>query len=209
MPLDKLIDTFFGIYGGSHFDLELWKIATHLMEEIGEVANEVLYLAELDQAEREGVDFTTYFANALERARGGERGLKESIHKKLREKLSEGPESTIAYFRTFIVQTMRGELADVMSWLSALLWKIGEIWRSCRIRKVGEPPQYFKFWEYVNSRFTGMQNNLGCAYCEQVQCMSWCRFVSLAKNVMGEMDNSVRHGNFAVLAILGLKGDLG
>ncbi len=203
-PLDRLIDSFFAIFGGGHFDLELWKIAAHLMEEIGEVANEILYLAELKQAEGEGMDFAENMANGFARARGDERGLDEKLQTLIQGKVDQGGESTLAFYKGFIAQTMRGELADVISWLAALLWKIGEIWRLSKTQKTGEKPPFYIFWEYVDVRFTGQQHNLACAFCEGIQCKEWCRTVSLTKNATGQMNKAVSRGDVAMLTMMGL-----
>src|SRR5207253_1246576 len=150
------------IYGGSQFDVELWKIAAHLMEEIGEVSNEILYLSDLQQAASDQVDFTSALQDAYDRAVSSEGGLDEAIQSKLSATVRGNSEEALLYFKRFIVQTMRGELGDVMSWLSALLWKIGETWRASRVLAPGEQPPYYRFCGYVNNGYTGVQNHLAC-----------------------------------------------
>jgi NTP pyrophosphatase (non-canonical NTP hydrolase) len=203
-PLDKLIDTFFAIYGGSHFDVELWKIAAHLMEEIGEVSNEILYLSDLLQAASDQVDFGAGMKEAYERALRSEGGLDESIQQKLTSIREKNPEEALEYFEMFVVQTMRGELADVISWLSALLWKIGESWRASHVLGPGEQPPYYKFWGYIDAGYTGVQHNLACKFCGEVECQPSCRSVRMFKNVAEKMSKSYRAGDPAVKAMLGV-----
>ncbi len=191
LRLDNTIDYFHRIYGGGQFDVDLWKIAAHLMEEIGEVSNEILYLQELKERERhrayEGFD------GCLKKIYGDKGGKEGRLAQQVKMEIARAcnnEEKALRYVKGCIRRTLKEELADVFSWLSALLWKIGETWRHMERRPLGTIEQYFFFWEYLYKQFNTHpepdKGIWGCSFCASLNCQIRCRTQSLMSHVIDQ-----------------------
>src|SRR5207247_10982975 len=76
-------------------------------------------------------------------------------------------------------------IADVFSWLSALLWKIGDTWRYAQRPKTGQESPHFEFWQYVKSYYQIHEKvGFGCGFCTNRHCQPYCRPRSLMSKVL-------------------------
>jgi NTP pyrophosphatase (non-canonical NTP hydrolase) len=177
--VDELINEFIAIYGGGHEGVDLWQIAAHLLEEIGEVAEEVIFLSELRSlndlmsGSAPPVKFRTVVEKAYKKE-GSIRGLKVAL-----AKLKTGGEETIfRSLREDSIHTLKEELADVFSWLSAMLFKIGEIMREVR----GEN-KFYCFHDWLAEK-NFKDGSFVCFACAAGPCENDCRAVWHVRKVI-------------------------
>jgi NTP pyrophosphatase (non-canonical NTP hydrolase) len=185
--LDDLIEEFISIYGGGHQDVDLWKIAAHFQEEVGEAAHEIVFLSELQAFDEQmkalgrqkEIDYVRILEEAF--ARESEPTLFRKQFEQLKEKGSDG---VLLYLRTRSAETLKEELADVFSWISAMLGKVGTTFRE--IKREGF--RRYEFWEDLSEKYYP-ERSLICPACMQSPCRIGCREVFFVRKTIREEVN--------------------
>ncbi|OLE60960.1 MAG: hypothetical protein AUI36_11950 [Cyanobacteria bacterium 13_1_40CM_2_61_4] len=164
-PIDELIDTFIKIYGSGHYDTEMWKLAAHLHEEIGEAAVQIMNIAELTWHRTHGLGFSNVLSKAVARKRRERVDLNPKLLKKL--EMQKTDDALFDFLRDGAVSKLKEELADVFTWLTAMLHKIREDRRS-----EAEP----HFWKLLNENFATRGKTPGpwCRACGAFECEHDC-----------------------------------
>lgn len=180
LSLDELIEKFISIYGGGHQDVDLWKIAAHFQEEVGEAAHEIVFLEELSAFERQAKEIKEpiRYQKIMEvafRKEGSPRLFQEKEEKLKMRNSAE----VVKYLRRNSADTLKEELADVFSWISAMLGKIGEDFREIR----EEPEKRYAFWKYLASRYYPAGSSI-CLACGQSPCQPSCRVVFFTRKII-------------------------
>lgn len=164
-----------GIYAFAHYDIDLWKILAHLLEEIGEVTDEILRFSELNSYEEKRIKgaygdeqgksrppFPPY-TQILEEAAARLVIKQGSPTRQDLEKLKTD-EECYEYAIKVTVNNLRGELTDVFSWLAALLRKVGDIWRALE----GEEQEY-RMADFIVKHLT-QNGDIICPACRCIEC---------------------------------------
>jgi|GEM_PF-3769760 len=192
--LDALVNMFVDIYGGTHFDLDLWKICAKLLEELGEVGREILALDELKRVK-----------NRLNsRLEPSEEALKDSFGRQLTHLKQEGRieeeqrasaegklnddtmQTTLGWLTEATADNLKDELADVFSWLSAFLHKVGELWRELDYATLyADANGDYKVYLFLDARYKSRWQRLGCPSCRQDKCNETCLVSGAFKRAMG------------------------
>lgn len=174
LTLDELIDSFIFIYGGGLEGLDLWQIAAHLLEEIGEVGEEVAFLTEMKSLKQLVADAKRNggfqeVVNKAYRREGSPPELKGEL-----EKLKAGAENEIVErLRNASIKTLKEELADVFSWLCAVLYRMGDIMREVR----EEEEMWYPFKDRLENKNFNDEGAFVCFACKESPCASDCRAV--------------------------------
>ena len=128
--LDDQIDMLIDIYGGLHFDLDFLQITAKLLEEVGEVGREILVLRELwDLNKQVGNQKEKVKPELIELLNRNRAKLSNERVEELKGKVNSDLTQAINYFRSQAARSLKWELADVFTWLSAVLHKVGMRWR--------------------------------------------------------------------------------
>lgn len=124
-PLDSLVRQFIRIYGSGHYDTEIWRIAAHLQEEVGEVALELVKMTEIAWYHSRSFSMSKVVKGAIKQKE--EEGTE--VDKSIVEEVGQlrGEEELFEYLMSSVVEKLKEELADVFTWLTAMLHKINQI----------------------------------------------------------------------------------
>lgn len=138
--------------------LELWKITAHLLEEVGEVAHEICRLTTIN----------------------------DSLQK-LQGESNEARRLTLKDAQRKVAEELKRELADVFSWLTSFLHKLGDIWRSAR----NKPNEDYSFSELV-TKFSFLEeistSEFGCYHCKERPCREDCRIEVVEKELNAKLN---------------------
>jgi len=188
LPLDKVIDMFAFIYGGGHEGVDLWQIAAHLLEEIGEVADELAFLSELHELKRlmKQARPPVKFSDVVDKAFRLEGGLKE-LEKEADRMREGGEDKIIDRLRAKSIQALRGELADVLSWVSAMVYKIRTIMQEVR----ADHGERYLFTDRLGNRYR-RNGAFVCFACGAVPCENDCRAVWYVRKVLDDRKQELR-----------------
>lgn len=196
--LDTLVNMFVDIYGGTHFDLDLWKISAKVLEEVGEVGREILALDELKRIKNRlnstlppsEKDLKESFVKRLTGLQ--EEGRIEShLAKQAKDRLNKyNIQETLKWLTQPTADNLKDELADVFSWLSAFLHKVGELWRD-----LGYAAHYadekgdYKIYRFLEEHYKSSKQTLGCPSCGEEKCNETCLASGAFKMVMDKKVN--------------------
>jgi NTP pyrophosphatase (non-canonical NTP hydrolase) len=179
MPLDQQMDVMVQIFRGSNYEADLWKITAHLLEEMGEVAREILALEALASfrvqltGNGKSEDLSSDF-----RHRAQER-LEKRFGLRKRDAVSyisqDAVIDIIQRLRVDSCSKLKGELADVFSWICALLHKIGYLRRSARDGSGEEE----KFALILSGYYMNVDRRRACPYCERSTCDRLCQVIRI------------------------------
>lgn len=159
--VDDLIDMFIKIYNPKISVMELGKITAHLLEEVGEVAHEICSL--------------TVIRDSLQQLQGKDSEAQRSLEE----------------LQLFVAEELKKELADVFSWLSSFLHKLGDIWRSCQ----NEPDKEYLFSDLLETSpyiEKISEAEFGCHYCGKKECREDCRIERVQKEREKKLDERNR-----------------
>lgn len=187
--LDQLIDEFIFIYGGGHQSVDLWQVAAHLLEEIGEVADEVALLSEVSSLKNlmSGAKPPVKFKAVVEKAFRKE-GSPTKLKQEMERMQGGGENKIIQRLRAESLLTLKEELADVFSWLSAMLYKIGEI-----MREVEEDRDaWYSFKDRLEKRFF-KSGAFVCFACGAAPCEDDCRAVWYVEKLFRDRKKALPH----------------
>ncbi len=183
LPLDRLIDEFIFIYGGGHEGVDVWQIVAHLLEEIGEVAYEIDVLVGLHrlQIPKAAGASKIMFGDVIEKAY--RRMGSPSKLRKDKESMKRGSERQIAKrLRSHSIHSLREELADVFSWVSAFLYKVGDIMREVR----EEEKEWYSFADWLGGKYF-RRKSFVCFACGMNPCDEDCRPVWFAEKTLRDI----------------------
>ena len=96
----------------------------------------------------------------------------------------------IEYFQFRAARSLKRELADVFTWLSAVLHKVGMCWRfSCAERG----KQWFQFYDFlIDHHRKNDQKQLVCAFCGKTRCKKSCLWLHACDTVLEEIAKEER-----------------
>lgn len=108
----------------------MWKIAAHLQEEVGEVALELVKLTEIARYHKNGSSMNKLRKLAIDRKKQEGTRIARSIRQEIRSRRTD--EAMYDYLMDAAVEKLKEELADVFTWLTAMLHKISDIRRTSK-----------------------------------------------------------------------------
>ena len=187
--LDKQIDMLITIYGGLHFDLGFLQITAKLLEEVGEVGRIILALEGLYDLNKQNEKVKTEARSGLIKLLDNAK-LNDERKKELKEKVNPDLTQAIEYFQFWAARSLKGELADVFTWLSAVLHKVGMCWRfSCEEKE----SQWFQFYDFlIDHHRKNDQKQLVCTFCGKTRCEKSCLWLHACDTVLEEMAKEER-----------------
>lgn len=168
--LEDTIHFFIDIYGGANFDLDIWKINAHLLEEIGEVTSELLTISELNIRTENGVNINRILKHLDKKGKFEDGKLPD-----LKDLIGRNEREIICSIRGKIAKNIKEELADVFSWLSALLNKIGDELRA-REKDPKKRKEKKFLADYIKPKFEHKihAGHYLCPYCDNAVCSNKC-----------------------------------
>jgi len=189
--LNQLIKFFSDIYGGVHLQMNLDRICFHLLEEVGEVSDELLYLNLLKQYQEDELDkkFKPVFYESKGRIQGISPKLDEQVNKVSAEKSGEAlGEALFEFIRTSNIENLKGELADVFSWLCAVLHKL-----DCLIKPgvVKDRPGSFSFSRQIENHYKNFHGDFACPVCEKAKCDKLCLLKNLTAKILNKKNKKL------------------
>jgi len=176
-PIDEVFHMYSRIYGGIHYDIDLWKIGDHLMEEIGEVGKRIVDLGQVRrmevQAKKGALDVNKVVIAAYKKTiprnkvspLGSVEEIKEMGHKQL-----------LNFFKDYHTYGMKSELADSVSWLSGVWNKIAIITKA----------RDLSFAERLTQNFKNYQGLVACRACGNTRCNEECLSIDLCSRTFME-----------------------
>jgi len=180
-PIDNLINMLIKIYGSGHYDLDIWKITAHLQEEVGEVALEILKLTELKWLKDHNHTFKTVVEKAVQRKIGEGMTIGPSIRAEI-ERLKNDDDALFRLFQESTVAKLKEELADVFTWISAILHKIGEERRT----NLQVKEEYY-LWKLLSYHCVTQARTPICRACGSQECERDCLVTTLTGGILDEM----------------------
>lgn len=197
--IDDWVNMFYDIYGSGHIDMSLESIGFHFLEEIGEVSDGILCLNELfKHKERIGVyrqSKMDLHQKILERAI--EDPQYEKFKQEYREKCPSGGEKIASEFafRRLLeinISLTKEELADVFSWMCAILNKIRAA------NKYWNPEgQSLTISEALHQRYRTADGRVGCSYCSRAICAHDCLMGSTIRKSIIKRNQKLNHRLFS------------
>ncbi|MBI4296357.1 MAG: hypothetical protein HY667_04490 [Chloroflexi bacterium] len=185
-PLDQQIDMFVDIFGGSQFDLDLLQITSKLLEEAGEVAREIIALSELWEIKKRLKDGTLPEQDRQGLQKGLETLLAADQHRLppdfvegLRAKSRENLVEAVHCFCEDAANSLKGELADVFSWLTAVLYKVGT--SLCEYREV---QVWYQFSDIIMKHHQRDSATLCCPECLEATCDRLCLWMNICRTIL-------------------------
>ena len=175
-PIDELFEMFYAIYGGSHYESELWKLAAHLMEEIGEVSKKLVDLNQVSRMLESGTPVRSVKKDALERI-----VIEEDLTKKFVEMADD---ELSDYLRSRLGEGLKSELADVFSWITAVWNKIGLLQHPPE--EAGRQPASFAAG--LASHYQTPSKEMGCPVCGRARCKERCLSTNMIFRVLKEQE---------------------
>lgn len=162
-PVTGLFEMFDTIYSGSNYEQDLWKLGAHLMEEIGEVSKKLVDLQHTIRME-------SLSDAKVERLLRKALGKVELSPKRRRQLETFDSDGILHYFRSGLSKGLRGELADVFSWLTAVWEKLN--------KRQQEPKKSFAK-ALISHYHTEPQKITGCRVCDMGECSDDCLTVNM------------------------------
>jgi NTP pyrophosphatase (non-canonical NTP hydrolase) len=183
-PLNQWIKFFSDIYGGVHLQMNLDQICFHLLEEVGEVSDELLYLTLLKKYQKQHLDnvFESVFYKSKGSIEGGSPKLDEQVNKVSTKKSGvDLGKALFEFVHTSNIENLKGELADVFSWLCAILHKL-----DCLIKPgiVKDRPDSFSFSRQIENHYKNFQGQFSCPACGQAKCDDLCLLKNLTTKIL-------------------------
>lgn len=166
-PLDRWLQMFNRIYGMSHFGMTIESIAFHLLEEVGEVSNEILYIRQLRQMKKHKISHII---------KGAIKNIDDPDD--ILEKIFANNQALESLTNSNIL-SLKNELADVFSWISALLYKIYSQANGGYL-----PNVKIQFSKELEGYFTTSQDAFGCHFCGHPKCSVNCVMINTATKIM-------------------------
>jgi NTP pyrophosphatase (non-canonical NTP hydrolase) len=192
--LDDWVEMFHKIYGSGHIEMSLESIAFHFLEEIGEVSDGLLCLDELFRyrgtRQDHPVDARSLHDRVIQRA--GE----DPAHRRFSDEYQAASErwhedkSEFAFSRLvdINVSLMKEELADVFSWMCALLNKIDAA------AKYWNPEgASHRLADELHDRYSTGPGDTGCSYCGRAICARDCLVESTIRKSIGKRNQKLNH----------------
>lgn len=109
-------------------------------------------------------------------------GSPEQLKNDMDKMRKGGEKKIINRLRVQSIQTLREELADVFSWLSAVLYKIGEIMREVR----REPEAWYAFKDWLERKYF-VGGAFVCLACGTGPCENDCRAVWHVRKIFRDL----------------------
>lgn len=184
LTLPTLFKFFADIYRGSYYHLDPWKVVMHLSEEVGEATTELTRLELLFLMKDKGYKLNKKRLGAIESQTKAimEEKLtsieKEETKDKVRKETITTMEkalgelrhnkSSMQYLSTMVADKFKEEIADIFSWLSAVIYQLsdGAVLDNKALVKLLIDNKYIKFPKH-QLRFT-------CPQCEDTECENDC-----------------------------------
>ncbi len=180
--VENVCTMFNEIYTGVHHDPPISSLCFHFMEEVGEVAELLL-------------SFNSFQSAKLDTKDSGKQSVVLNLVSNQAE--HEGASDTHKKSLRYLNNVLKGEIADVVSWIVALINKI-----NCLIRATHS--YYFMIDQVKNNDITYKQITISelllnrfydnrldtfvCPYCASAQCSPQCR----QNRLIQEIENKVR-----------------
>ncbi len=186
-PLDKLISSLIEIYGSGHYDTDVWRLAAHFQEEVGEVAQELIKITELDWHKENHFSIGPLVNEAIKRKESEGKPIDRSVRQRV-GKLTRDDNALFECLMNSAIEKLKEELADVFTWLTAMLHKIGEDRRA-----KNKNDEEYLFWKLLKKRCISDSKKLrpSCGACGLAECEEACLPTTLAADILSEMGRRV------------------
>lgn len=174
--IENWIGMFRGIYASGHIEVSLESVGFHFLEEVGEVSDGLLCLEELHKYKNQ---IGVYKAGSVELHKIIEEkaGKDEQYEKFWEEYLSQckgekgdvSHDKLLKYLLKINMTLIKEELADVFSWMCAILNKIEALSKNwspdMRPRSLSEA---------LHAHYRLSEGKVGCSYCSDTICADHC-----------------------------------
>lgn len=194
--IDDWVNMFHVIYSSSHIEVSLESIGFHFLEEIGEVSDGILCLDELLKYKKgRGVyenKTTDLNQKVLDKAAQDPKYIKFlDEYRTIMRKKQKSSEITREYLLQINMTLIKEELADVFSWMCAILNKVRAASKHWNPRGKSD-----SLSDALHERYRLKDGSVGCSYCAEAICASDCLIGSTIRKSITIRNQKLEHRLF-------------
>jgi hypothetical protein len=173
--LQSLIEHFNNIYRANFYHQDAWKLGMHLSEEMGEATVELRRIELRRLAQQQSFDIKSQASEIIDITKASvAKNMRKIKKKKERDELQKLVDERVSKFETelqqrpweffggIVAEKFKEEIADVLSWLVAI------------IIKLNRPDTFAKFPGHFEREGKGGVVQLVCPWCKQPKCTNQC-----------------------------------
>lgn len=197
--IDDWVRVFYDIYASSHIEVSLESIAFHFLEEVGEVSDGLLCIDELHKYRskvgvycRDTADLDKSIITQAKQEPKYAKFLDEYKRRRTGDEEREPSDNAYQYLLQINMNVVKEELADVLTWMCAILNKISAMYKHWnpdgKLRSMSD---------VLHGRYQRISGEVGCLYCSRAICAPDCLIESTIRKSIIKRTEKLEHRLFS------------